>query len=185
MARTKGTTGIKHIKGLEEISIKEIEKIECMGFVNPIDDLWVDRTGAVLRIKEKDGKYYEGDLSPKKDSSGYYKVGCASRKGAITIHELVMLAFVGPRPEGKQIDHRDRNKANNKLENLRYVTPKENMENVDKAEHHIYRGRYNLEKQCLTYPNGEKEHIPVEQYLAKLKSEKRYNAYYRILRKIS
>lgn len=184
MARPKGTTGIKHVKGLKEISIKDLKKIEYMGFVNPIDDLWVDRTGAVIRIKEKDNKYYEGNLSPKKDRSGYYKVGCTSRKGAITIHELVMLAFVGPRPEGKQIDHRDRNKANNKLENLRYVTPKENMENVDKAKHHRYYGRYMLDTKTFIDNEGNRIKMEPEEYLKKLKAEKRYFAYYKFFNKI-
>ena len=40
-----------------------------------------------------------------------------------------MSAFVGPRPEGYQVDHIDRDRVNNRLENLRYVTPSENQKN--------------------------------------------------------
>lgn len=43
-----------------------------------------------------------------------------------TVHELVMLAFVGPRPEGLQINHKDGDKRNNHLPNLEYVTCAEN-----------------------------------------------------------
>ena len=42
------------------------------------------------------------------------------------IHELVLLAFVGPRPEGLVIAHLDDDPFNNRLENLRYVTREEN-----------------------------------------------------------
>ena len=49
------------------------------------------------------------------------------------VHRLVMLAFVGECPEGQQVAHGDRDKTNNKLENLRYATQKENEE--DKLAH--------------------------------------------------
>jgi hypothetical protein len=44
------------------------------------------------------------------------------------LHSWVMLAFVGPRPEGMWILHRNDIKNDNRLENLRYGTPSENME---------------------------------------------------------
>jgi|LakMenEpi03Aug12_release.lakeMendotaPanAssembly.Ray.scaffolds.fasta_scaffold934646_1 hypothetical protein len=47
------------------------------------------------------------------------------------VHELVLLAFVGERPNLGQrceIRHLDGNKMNNKLENLKYGTIKENAE---------------------------------------------------------
>jgi hypothetical protein len=42
------------------------------------------------------------------------------------VHRLVMLAFVGPVPEGKEVNHKDFNPLNNRLENLEYVTHREN-----------------------------------------------------------
>ena len=42
------------------------------------------------------------------------------------VHLLVMLTFVGPRPEGHEIDHQDTNRHNNALDNLEYVTRAEN-----------------------------------------------------------
>ena len=42
------------------------------------------------------------------------------------IHVLVAELFLGDRPDGMQIDHIDGDKSNNCLENLEYVTPKEN-----------------------------------------------------------
>jgi len=44
-----------------------------------------------------------------------------------SVHSLVAAAFIGPRPAGYDVDHIDRDKANNRVENLRYVTHAENM----------------------------------------------------------
>jgi hypothetical protein len=43
------------------------------------------------------------------------------------VHELVSVAFLGPRPEAAQIDHVDGDRGNNRLSNLCYVTQKENL----------------------------------------------------------
>jgi hypothetical protein len=43
-----------------------------------------------------------------------------------TVHELVMLAFAGARPERLEINHKDGDKRNNALVNLEYVTSEQN-----------------------------------------------------------
>ena len=45
------------------------------------------------------------------------------------IHKLVALHFIGERPDGFLIDHIDRNKQNNNVENLRYVSVSDNNKN--------------------------------------------------------
>jgi hypothetical protein len=62
-------------------------------------------------------------------STGYLAV-MISRK-IIKIHKMVAYCFIGERPEKLQIDHIDRNKLNNRLDNLRYCTAKENQRNKD------------------------------------------------------
>jgi len=49
------------------------------------------------------------------------------------VHRLVMLAFVGPRPNGLECCHNDGDRFNNRLSNLRYDTPKAN--NADQKMH--------------------------------------------------
>lgn len=46
------------------------------------------------------------------------------------VHVLVLLAFVGPKPEGTQVCHYDDNPSNNNLSNLRYGTPSENKKDA-------------------------------------------------------
>lgn len=62
------------------------------------------------------------------DAAGYLSFGQQSR-----IHVLVLLAFVGPCPDGLEARHRDGNKRNNKLTNLIYGTKSANE--MDKIAH--------------------------------------------------
>ena len=55
-----------------------------------------------------------------------------SRRIKIAVHRMVWTTFVGPIPEGKTIDHRDRNRSNNALENLRAATGPEQRRNQKK-----------------------------------------------------
>ena len=45
------------------------------------------------------------------------------------VHRLVYMAYIGPIPSGKVIDHIDGNTSNNNLSNLRCVTQAENCQN--------------------------------------------------------
>lgn len=45
---------------------------------------------------------------------------------------LVLEAFVGPRPRGMQVCHRDDDQSNNRRENLRWDTPKANCADRDR-----------------------------------------------------
>lgn len=63
------------------------------------------------------------------------------------VHRLVMLAFVGPCPEGHEVLHADGTRANNNLSNLSYGTRSDNARdsikhgtNVNAAKTHCKRG---------------------------------------------
>jgi hypothetical protein len=66
------------------------------------------------------------------NGSGYLIVKLCTETAKFTkkIHSLVALAFLGPRPVGKQINHKDGVKTNNRVNNLEYVTGSENMKHA-------------------------------------------------------
>lgn len=69
-------------------------------------------------------------LAPCSTRSGYKYVEISNSDKKFKnhyIHRLVWKTFVGPIPEGLQINHKDENKSNNSLENLEIMTPKQNV----------------------------------------------------------
>lgn len=103
---------IKGYEGMYQVSsigrIKSIERIDCSGRCR----------------KEK-------MLTPDKLKKGYLRIGL-SRNGLIErflVHRLVAEAFI-PNPENKPcIDHINCKRSDNRVENLRWVTTKENHNN--------------------------------------------------------
>jgi hypothetical protein len=76
------------------------------------------------------------------------------RKVLRDIHDLVALAFLGPRPAGMVINHIDGNKTNNVPSNLEYVTQKENIA-------HSYRtGTWWSAKRCANKYAGKRHYQP-------------------------
>lgn len=55
-----------------------------------------------------------------------YKDGRATK---VMAHYLVALAFLGPKPEGTEIDHINSDRYDNRPGNLRYVSPEVNRAN--------------------------------------------------------
>lgn len=60
--------------------------------------------------------------------NGYAYICCADNKTAY-VHRLVYEAFIGEIRDGMEIDHINTIRTDNRLENLRVVTHKENILN--------------------------------------------------------
>lgn len=87
----------------------------------------VDRVAA-------NGAWWPGKLLKTPLRSGYPCVDLSrGTRMTVHVHVLVMLAFVGPRPEGMVICHFDGDPTNNHLANLRYDTHSSNM--LDSVRH--------------------------------------------------
>ena len=64
-------------------------------------------------------------------NTGYRTISIGNKK--YSIHRLVAEAFI-PKPDNlQQVNHKDGNKLNNKVENLEWCTPKENMQHAFKT----------------------------------------------------
>lgn len=65
-------------------------------------------------------------LRPGRNKSGHVTVAIG-KGNSRQVHQLVLEAFVGPRPAGCEVLHLNHNPADNRLENLRYGTRSENL----------------------------------------------------------
>lgn len=95
-------------------------------------DYAVSSFGRVMRIaKPKRGRAKVGDiLSPRIPGGGQYPAVNLTEDGVSThwyLHRLVAYVFLGPCPEGEEVNHIDGDKTNPRLENVEYVTRSENM----------------------------------------------------------
>lgn len=106
-----------------------------------------------LPIPGYEGKYEVSDSGRVRNRRGYvlkpgnsggrfgYPMVILSPRKKRYVHELVALAFIGPRPEGQVIRHLDGDRFNNVPPNLTYGTSSQN--NYDTVEHgrHFHAGR--------------------------------------------
>jgi hypothetical protein len=67
-------------------------------------------------------------LTPCQDASGYMRAKVARK--SCRVHGLVAETFIGPRPNGAQVNHKDGNKRNNAVCNLEYVTASQNIQHA-------------------------------------------------------
>ena len=72
-------------------------------------------------------------LKPSNNGSGYLSVQicCDGRQGRRYVHRMVLEAFVGPPPSGEhECAHWNGDRSDNRLENLRWATPRENKDDA-------------------------------------------------------
>ena len=96
-------------------------------------DYYINRNGDVLsKIKYKEGRL----LKPNLNNCGYYYV-CLykdKKRKQMKIHRLLALTFLDNPNNFNCVDHIDRDKTNNKLENLRWVTHMTNCQNATRRK---------------------------------------------------
>ena len=87
----------------------------------------ISRTG---KIRSRASKYKKPKyLSPRTHLNGYQVVRLANGAGkypSMYLQRLVLSAWVREPQEGEVADHRDHNRSNNNLSNLRWVTKSQN-----------------------------------------------------------
>ena len=89
----------------------------------------VSNLGRVKRIAHYKNTYSGRVLTQNLDNKGYLRVHLSKNNKSInrSIHQLVLEAFVGPKPDGLQGRHLNGNRLDNQLINLQWGTPSENQ----------------------------------------------------------
>ncbi len=93
---------------------------------NPEYNRWFTKSGLVFKYDENQDKLIFCNSSISKQ--GYLKCSSSVKSGFL-IHRAIWETFNGKIPAGMHIDHINGDKQDNRLENLRVVTPKENCNN--------------------------------------------------------
>ena len=96
--------------------------VSSMGRVRSEPRTIIRRDGVVTELN--------GKLLADRVSTKGYIVAALTRKGRAAyrpVHQLVVEAFIGPIPDGLQVNHKSGIKRDNRLENLETVTPRENV----------------------------------------------------------
>lgn len=110
------------------------------------------------------------------NGGGYLRVTLTKggKRSYHLVHVLVCLAFIGEAPTNYEIDHKDRNRTNARLDNLEYVTRQENNKRAVFAcgETH-YSSRF-TELQVLDmrsrYSKGERQYLIALAYNAPIQT---------------
>lgn len=103
-------------------------KVSAAGEVVSLEKVVTDSLGRKRKIRGK-------TLKPTRKSNGYYHLTLCDggRQQTLHLHRIVLEAFEGAAPEGCEALHRDGEKSNNRLGNLRWGTHSENC--VDRSRH--------------------------------------------------
>lgn len=98
-----------------------------------IDDYLICEDGKIIN------KHTNRIVKPQKNGKGYYRVSIGGKM--LFVHRLVATIYI-PNPDNyPQVNHKDGNKLNNCVDNLEWVTGKEN------SQHALKNGLLKIEQQ--------------------------------------
>lgn len=104
--------------------------------IKGLSDYYITNTGQVFSTRISPRYNKKGvmrEVRPKVNKSGYLYIGIYSGIGADKkriwqrIHRVVYREFVGPIPQGMEIDHINNVKTDNRLENLQILSKTDNI----------------------------------------------------------
>lgn len=90
-------------------------------------------------------QYFNGLVFCRDDHYGYYRHSNKTGERPFLMHRYVWEFYNGEIPSGYDVHHKDGNKSNNKIENL---------ELIDRHEHHVLHGKHLSEKQYAYLHSG-------------------------------
>jgi NUMOD4 motif/HNH endonuclease len=87
-------------------------------------------------------------LKPNTDSGGYSQVGLYKNgiRYTVLLHKIVATSFITNDQGFKEIDHKNRNKLDNSVQNLRWCSRSDNMINTEHRNSEMFGIRYRKER---------------------------------------
>lgn len=86
-------------------------------------------SGHIRRIAT--GRILRNAISP--DGYCYVSLTVNGKSKVMTAHKVVATTFLGPRPDGCTVNHKDLNKENNAISNLEYLSQRDNVRHAARA----------------------------------------------------
>lgn len=118
-------------KWMPVVGYEGLYEVSDRGRIRSLDRI-VERGNRPMRLRGKVLK-----PQPSSRAAGYHIILCDdSGHTLVRVHQIVMSAFVGPRPEGLMVLHWDDDPSHNALSNLRYGTQFDNMRDCVRNGHH-------------------------------------------------
>jgi hypothetical protein len=122
-------------------------EVSDRGRVRSLDRLVYNRMGHYQRRRGR-------VLKPGTSTRGHLVVSVGSPIKTVLLHPLVLEAFVGPRPPGMVACHWDDDVTNNRLDNLRWATPSDNMyDRIRNGKHRQANQTHCIRMHILDGPN--------------------------------
>jgi len=112
----------------------DIPEFEGLYAISKLGEIWSHKTNAKLK--------------PIKLKIGYTVVNLHKnrKRHVLYIHRLVMRTFVGPCPKGMNVNHKNGIKADNRLQNLEYLTYSDNEKHAYKFLKKIYPAKKGIDQ---------------------------------------
>lgn len=93
----------------------------------------VDEDGSIWRLQTRSRTGRRRAIPPRRadyrESNGYRRIRLG-KHGTITAHRLVWLALRGAIPAGLEVNHKNLNKSDNRIDNLELLTHVENVQHA-------------------------------------------------------
>ena len=88
-------------------------------------DLKVFRDGRLQHLDKRSKSKVWKDKKGSYNHNGYLRTGINGK--TVLVHNIIALCFLGEKTEGKQTDHINSIRDDNRVENLQYITASENI----------------------------------------------------------
>jgi hypothetical protein len=118
---------------------------DCVGFEGFYQVSNLGRIRSLDRVMSNGRKRKGQMMKTRVGTNGYVKVGLRDgvQQRTVNVHREVALAFIDGYAEGKVVDHIDGDKANNKVDNLRWVS--QSVNNTNRKECNSFSGETGIE----------------------------------------